>query len=392
MDLLTLTICTVMFSAMTAAALVSLYVTKRTDKALRDWARAGVLFFVCNLAILASATYSMPWLLSPVLTNVLYIAAHGFILSGITRHTRNVSATRTVVLFSSLVLAIQFVPAVSENVSFRLLAIVPVMLTLNVLSLFHLWRFRNTCMGKGYWTAIGVLTLFIAFTVVNMIVIMVFPSQLEFLGSDIVQTTNLLATTLYIAGITLGIVFIHAWQRELTLQTISRTDALSGWFNRHALNEFANREFARCQRDQTTFAFISFDIDHFKNVNDTYGHTVGDDAIRHIAHVAKEATREYDYHFRLGGEEFAIMVSGLKVGEIRIVAERVRNAIQQTPFKTKGENIQLSASVGLATSEEGDLSWHVVLERADNALYRAKKSGRNTTRYISTNNLTLVKH
>ncbi len=391
MDLLTLTICTVMFSAMTAAALVSLYVTNRTDKAMRDWAIAGVFFFVCNLVILASTTYAMPWLLSPVLTNVMYIGAHGFILSGITRHTRNESATRTVALFTTLVFAIQFIPAVRENVSYRLLAILPVMLTLNVLSLFHLWRLRNTCMGKGYWSAIGVLTLFIAFTLVNMVVLLVYPTQLEFLGRDIVQTTNLLATTLYIAGITLGIVFIHVWQRELTLQTISRTDALSGWFNRHALNEFAQREFARCQRDQTAFAFIIFDIDHFKKVNDTYGHTVGDDAIRHVSHVAKDATREYDYHFRLGGEEFVLMLSGLKISDIKVVAERVRHAIQSAPFSTAEDSVSLSLSLGIATMEKDDLNWHVVLERADNALYRAKKSGRNKSELFNSQRLSLVK-
>ena len=326
-----------------------------------------------------------------MLSNTLYIAAHGFVLSGITSQTRSVNSHLSIGVFSAFVLLMHFNDAISSNVEFRMLAIYPVMLTLNLLSVFHLWRFRHSAHGKSYWAVMTIILLFIVHTASSAVTILLFPDHLEFLGNDIIQTTNSLVVLLYISGLTLGLIFVHAWKREVTLKTVSRTDALTGWFNRHALNESASREFIRCQRNQLSFAFVTFDIDFFKNVNDQYGHTTGDRAIRHIANVAREATREYDYHFRLGGEEFVIMLAGLKVSDVKAIAERVRFAIQSTPLCMGTESLPLSVSVGMATMEQGDLGWHVVLERADDALYAAKKGGRNNTRFLTANALSLVK-
>ena len=132
-------------------------------------------------------------------------------------------------------------------------------------------------------------------------------------------------------------------------------------------------------------------IDYFKKVNDTYGHLIGDHALKHIASVAKNATREYDYHFRHGGEEFVLMFSGLQINDIEVVAERVRRAIHAAPFVTPTDTIPLSISLGIAAMEPDDLNWHVVLERADNAMYRAKKGGRNKAERFNQQKLALVK-
>lgn len=391
MDLFTLSLCTVLLSAMMAITLSALFLTNTADKAMRDWSLAGVCFLACSLLILVASVRTVPWLLTPVLSNTLYIAAHGFVLSGITSQTRSVNSHLSIGVFSAFVLLMHFNDAISSNVEFRMLAIYPVMLTLNLLSVFHLWRFRHSAHGKSYWTVMTIILLFIVHTAGSAVAILLFPEHLEFLGNDIIQTTNSLVVLLYISGLTLGLIFVHAWKREVTLKTVSRTDALTGWFNRHALNESASREFIRCQRNQLSFAFVTFDIDFFKNVNDQYGHTTGDRAIRHIANVAREATREYDYHFRLGGEEFVIMLAGLKVSDVKAIAERVRFAIQSTPLCMGNESLPLSVSVGMATMEQGDLGWHVVLERADDALYAAKKGGRNNTRFLTANALSLVK-
>ena len=391
MDLFTLSLCTVLLSAMMAITLSALFLTNTADKAMRDWSLAGVCFLACSLLILVASVRTVPWLLTPVLSNTLYIAAHGFVLSGITSQTRSVNSHLSIGVFSAFVLLMHFNDAISSNVEFRMLAIYPVMLTLNLLSVFHLWRFRHSAHGKSYWAVMTIILLFIVHTASSAVTILLFPDHLEFLGNDIIQTTNSLVVLLYISGLTLGLIFVHAWKREVTLKTVSRTDALTGWFNRHALNESASREFIRCQRNQLSFAFVTFDIDFFKNVNDQYGHTTGDRAIRHIANVAREATREYDYHFRLGGEEFVIMLAGLKVSDVKAIAERVRFAIQSTPLCMGTESLPLSVSVGMATMDQGDLGWHVVLERADDALYAAKKGGRNNTRFLTANALSLVK-
>ena len=138
MDLFTLSLCTVLLSAMMAITLSALFLTNTADKAMRDWSLAGVCFLACSLLILVASVRTVPWLLTPVLSNTLYIAAHGFVLSGITSQTRSVNSHLSIGVFSAFVLLMHFNDAISSNVEFRMLAIYPVMLTLNLLSVFHL--------------------------------------------------------------------------------------------------------------------------------------------------------------------------------------------------------------------------------------------------------------
>ncbi|MEG3767547.1 GGDEF domain-containing protein, partial [Alteromonas sp. 14N.309.X.WAT.G.H12] len=217
-------------------------------------------------------------------------------------------------------------------------------------------------------------------------------SSSERLPSPWMDQYMALANLIVIPALLLSLFFMYIWQRELTLNTISRTDSLTQWLNGVALADYAQREFARCQRSTTSFAFITFDIDHFDHVYDHVGHLAGDKALKHVANVAKEATREYDYHFRIGGETFIVMVTGLNIGDFKGIAERIRTAINQAPFYFSTEAITLSVSVGIATLEQGDMNWQAVLERADEALYSAKISGRNKTKLLTTHGLTLVKH
>jgi diguanylate cyclase (GGDEF)-like protein/PAS domain S-box-containing protein len=166
-------------------------------------------------------------------------------------------------------------------------------------------------------------------------------------------------------------------QMEKTLQALATTDSLTGLVNRRQLFTGLQREISRAQRHATPLALVMLDIDHFKNINDTWGHSAGDDMLKAIADVCRRVTRGEDIVARLGGEEFAIVMPMTDKEEALRLAERLRQRIGElTLVSAAGENIQCTASFGVAVLGAGD-SPDQLLARADAALYRAKRAGRN---------------
>lgn len=162
-------------------------------------------------------------------------------------------------------------------------------------------------------------------------------------------------------------------EKNRQLEILSITDKLTGLFNRHKLDEALEAELALCRRYAVKFAVIMVDIDHFKGVNDTYGHGAGDMVLVGVADLLRRTTRESDALGRLGGEEFVIICrhSGCEGGMAS--ACKLRDAIERHAFPGVG---QVTASFGVAAYRDGD-TVASLLGRADAALYRAKDKGRN---------------
>jgi diguanylate cyclase (GGDEF)-like protein len=161
-------------------------------------------------------------------------------------------------------------------------------------------------------------------------------------------------------------------------QLLAMTDDLTGLYNRRGFFEFGQREFERARRFDRPLACIMFDIDHFKNVNDSYGHNVGNQVLADLAVHGREQLREVDLLGRYGGEEFvALLPEGTLEGGIQ-AAERLRIRISAVVFKTGRADLHLTVSVGVAILlNEPEDSLNALIERADQALYAAKRSGRN---------------
>src|SRR5262249_37206560 len=151
------------------------------------------------------------------------------------------------------------------------------------------------------------------------------------------------------------------------------TGPVSGVSNRRAFVQRANLEVERARRYVRPLSLIAFDLDHFKAINDTCGHTVGDAALQAVTRTCEAMLRVHDNIGRLGGEEFAIALPELTLPEARQVAERLCTAIAATQLRAD-DRVRLSASFGLA---DCDLTVHELLTRADHALYLAKAAGRN---------------
>jgi diguanylate cyclase (GGDEF)-like protein len=166
---------------------------------------------------------------------------------------------------------------------------------------------------------------------------------------------------------------------------------LTGLFNRRAFIDFAERRMKQHQRDRTALAFLIFDLDWFKSVNDTHGHAIGDLALRLFAETLRTNLRPDDIAGRLGGEEFAAVLSGVDEISAACIAERIREKFAEAGEKIDGACVEVTVSVGVAgcrAEETADLER--LGEAADEALYRAKAHGRNRVERAGDETVTLV--
>lgn len=166
-------------------------------------------------------------------------------------------------------------------------------------------------------------------------------------------------------------------QANKQLQNLSRTDHLTGLYNRGYWELRLIQEFKRYDRYEQPSSLIMLDIDHFKKINDKYGHTIGDEAIRGVSRAIKEQVRDLDIAGRYGGEEFGIVLTNTNGDGACVFAERLRSAIEHLTIYTEGHEIKFTVSLGISelTSQIHDhRNW---IEKADQALYKSKESGRN---------------
>lgn len=165
---------------------------------------------------------------------------------------------------------------------------------------------------------------------------------------------------------------------EAELREMATTDFLTGLANRRHFIAKMTDELARLQRlDNMYAAVLMLDLDHFKRINDTYGHATGDAMLRHFAALMRDELRKIDSVGRVGGEEFAIILPGANPDEAKIFAERLREKLEKTPLMQDGQAIPITVSIGIAVLKTTDASADTALSRADEALYRAKENGRN---------------
>ncbi len=182
---------------------------------------------------------------------------------------------------------------------------------------------------------------------------------------------------LYVVGMTIFLVAMMKERNELLQRRDAETDMLTKLPNRRAFVSKGERLVERCRRDKAPFAVATFDLDHFKAINDTFGHSIGDRTLQLFAQVATEALRPNDVISRVGGEEFTAILpaAGLQAG--CALAERVRQAFEQTGAVVDGKPIGATVSAGVTATEDTGIALSLMLERADEALYKAKLAGRN---------------
>lgn len=167
---------------------------------------------------------------------------------------------------------------------------------------------------------------------------------------------------------------------QMQLQEQAIRDPLTQLYNRRYLNEVLPAELSRARREKLSLGLMMIDIDHFKQINDTYGHKTGDEALQTLAQIIQTNLRVHDIVCRFGGEEFLCVLPGINVASMISRAEALREEIAQTPVLSLHPQVRITVSIGIALMPEESKDISYVLKQADQALYEAKNSGRNCVR------------
>jgi len=162
--------------------------------------------------------------------------------------------------------------------------------------------------------------------------------------------------------------------KELELIEMATRDALTGLYNRRYFFDFANQELNRIRRQKSSVVLLCLDLDHFKSINDTYGHGVGDQVLALMGKILMNTTRDTDVPARLGGEEFCVLACYTEAGTV--LAERIRTTIR-TALDANPKLVRFTTSIGMTLLDPADEDITVAIKRADEALYEAKKRGRD---------------
>jgi diguanylate cyclase (GGDEF)-like protein len=192
------------------------------------------------------------------------------------------------------------------------------------------------------------------------------------------QGTTFLFLLSVILITSVGFLLLHKERSEEAAQKLALTDPLTGAFNRRTFLELAEKEIARTRRARGSLSLVMIDLDHFKQINDRNGHLAGDEVLKGVVLVVQGCLRKEDLLVRYGGEEFCILLPGVAIDRTALLAERIRDAVEQARFSYSGKTLQLTISIGLsALSPDGGEGIDKLVARADEALYTAKKAGRN---------------
>lgn len=179
-----------------------------------------------------------------------------------------------------------------------------------------------------------------------------------------------------VPGLFLALLFMIQSSQSEKMQAALTFDGLTQAYSRRSILDELEHELQRCERGGGRLAVLVLDIDHFKSINDRYGHAAGDTALRHYARVVQSAVRASDRFGRLGGEEFVLLMYDCDPARALVHAQRVCDALRDTPLYLQGLEVQMTTSGGLASYQCGD-SADGILARADMALYQAKAQGRD---------------
>ncbi len=172
-------------------------------------------------------------------------------------------------------------------------------------------------------------------------------------------------------------------EQQKQLQDMAMRDGLTGLYTHTLLLELLEKECCKARRYKTPMAFLMVDIDHFKKVNDTYGHRIGDKVLRLVADTLQVNSRRSDIVGRYGGEEFGIVLQDISLDNAWIVCERIRKSVGELEYRVGGETIKVTISIGMAYKEpEVNADCEKMIMIADKALYQAKGNGRNRTEVI----------
>jgi len=201
---------------------------------------------------------------------------------------------------------------------------------------------------------------------------------------NLMQTITFACGYVTVIGTSLGFIMMTKERADSELQRIASVDSLTGLSNRRTFEEAARKELARAKRESVETCVLMCDLDHFKDVNDTYGHPTGDLVLATFGRVLRENLRPFDIVGRYGGEEFCIVLPATNAGDAASIAERIRQTQSEASVVSSKGMVGCTVSIGIAAIGNGGEGLEVAVKRADDALYAAKAAGRNCVKTTKT--------
>lgn len=230
--------------------------------------------------------------------------------------------------------------------------------------------------GAGFSARYVLMVLVVELIVLSMRALSAFSGDSpDLLSPSPMQTAYIASYTVAMLMLTIGLVLLASDRLRVELEHMASHDPLTGALNRRAFIETCTQELERGRRKERSTALLMMDLDHFKAINDNYGHQAGDHVLVDFASRASGLLRRPDHFGRFGGEEFVALLPETSLDEAGVVAERIRAEIEGRPIQPG-----CTVSIGVAASVPGENSIETILQRADKALYRAKGDGRNCVR------------
>ena len=293
-----------------------------------------------------------------------------------------------VVLLPCLWLAVLAIPGMVENVRFRLVGSSALIAALLALCAWEYWRGRNEPLPSR-WPIVAVFSSLALFFASRIALIEVLPFPFGALPPQpgYVAAFNLIVFC-HVLVLTVLVVALSKERLELVQRTRAQTDPLTGAFNRRAFLARGLRLLKRHDHEKQALSLLFLDLDHFKSLNDRFGHLGGDDVLVRFVALVNENIRPTDFLFRIGGEEFCCLLPHTASEQAVRVAERIRYQFERTTITVAGYAVQSTVSIGIASTEMFGYDLETLIRRADQAVYAAKREGRNRVKAADSGEVT----
>ncbi|WP_175200136.1 GGDEF domain-containing protein [Achromobacter insolitus] len=345
----------------------------------------GIREFIMGnaLAVLSLLAYASSHFLPPgvyvMVSNTAWVCAIGLVYTGVRKFFGlRPLARRTAVLGALCIVAFALMQYLVDDLRGRMLLLSAYTFAAMVATGLVFFRERKRIQTRGVMLYLMLASFSLAALHALRVLVYTVGGQAP---SSMLDPTPwglffIVCGTVTVPGLFLALLLLIQTSLSEQMQAALTFDGLTRAYSRRSILDELARELQRCKRANGRLAVLVLDIDHFKSVNDRYGHAVGDAALRHFAQVVQRAVRASDRFGRLGGEEFVLLMYDCDPARALVQAQRVCDALRDTPFHAQGRELRMTTSGGLASYQPGD-SVEGILARADDALYRAKEQGRD---------------
>lgn len=376
LDIRTLSLIAVLISCLMAGVMTVVWRLNLNERSAYYWALGNVA--IASGFLFLALRGILPSLISIPVANSAITLGYSMLLVGISVFLGHpVRWWLVVVSVATVFLSFLYFTYVTPLIGVRIVIISLLISALSLLAAYQLFKDSVPHM-RVVQRLTGLVFLVHAAYLTFRALVTLFQEPVKSLFSgSLIQSLAFLDVIVVAICLTFGFSAMINRRLQFYLDHLARYDTLTQVHNRRAFEEAVVRELARSRRKETPLSILLLDIDHFKQVNDQYGHTAGDSVLKELAAVIRTVLRSEDVLGRIGGEEFALLLPETKLDEALDISERIRKAIAAVNVEFADQQVGITVSIGVAAQSDLVGNWDDLFVYADQALYRAKQAGRN---------------